>query len=184
MPPLHILGLPNYTNMWRDYGYTDADFANGGSDRLIGFTFLAYGVPFALLATRGGALASKRGAMAVAVVGTLLVTPITVGYGFMKLPILILIFSAFEGMIQAMAVPASQAVVASGAPVGRAAAAQGLAGASNLLVAATTAYAAGGLYGAVGPEWMFSIAGVVMVVVVGLAVLSYRQAERPAEPIS
>jgi len=156
----------------------------GGSDRLIGFTFLAYGVPFALLATRGGALASKRGAMAVAVVGTLLVTPITVGYGFMKLPILILIFSAFEGMIQAMAVPASQAVVASGAPVGRAAAAQGLAGASNLLVAATTAYAAGGLYGAVGPEWMFSIAGVVMVVVVGLAVLSYRQAERPAEPIS
>ena len=29
------LGLPNYLNMWRDYGYSDADFEHGGSDRLI-----------------------------------------------------------------------------------------------------------------------------------------------------
>jgi alkanesulfonate monooxygenase SsuD/methylene tetrahydromethanopterin reductase-like flavin-dependent oxidoreductase (luciferase family) len=29
------LGLPNYLNMWRDYGFSDADFAHGGSDRLI-----------------------------------------------------------------------------------------------------------------------------------------------------
>ncbi len=29
------LGLPNYLNLWRDSGFTDADFEHGGSDRLI-----------------------------------------------------------------------------------------------------------------------------------------------------
>ncbi len=36
------LGLPNYLNMWREYGYTDADFEHGGSDRLID-AMLAWG---------------------------------------------------------------------------------------------------------------------------------------------
>ncbi len=36
------LELPNYVNMWRDSGYTDADFAHGGSDRLID-AMLAWG---------------------------------------------------------------------------------------------------------------------------------------------
>ena len=36
------LGLPNYLNLWRDYGFTDADFAHGGSDRLID-AMLAWG---------------------------------------------------------------------------------------------------------------------------------------------
>ena len=36
------LGLANYLNMWRDYGYTNADFEHGGSDRLID-AMLAWG---------------------------------------------------------------------------------------------------------------------------------------------
>lgn len=146
----------------------------GGSDRLIGLSFLAYGIPFALLATSGGRLATKKGAMRVAVVGTLLVAPITMGYGFIHVPMIIVGVSAIEGSLQALAVPASQALVAAGAPMGRAAAAQGLAGASNLLVAAITAYAAGGLYGAVGPEWMFLIAGTGVAMFVLLAVSQQR----------
>lgn len=31
----HYFGLPNYTNNWRRAGFTDADLADGGSDRLI-----------------------------------------------------------------------------------------------------------------------------------------------------
>jgi len=148
----------------------------GGSDTIIGFTFLAYGIPFALLATRGGMLAESRGAMKVAVIGTLVVVPLTVAYGFVEVPLLILALSAVEGVIQAMAVPASQAILAHHAPLGRAAAAQGLAGAATLLIAATTAFAAGVIYGALGPEWMFTIAGAAMLLTVYLAVLSYRQA--------
>lgn len=36
------LGLPNYCNNWRRLGFGDADFANGGSDRLID-TVVAWG---------------------------------------------------------------------------------------------------------------------------------------------
>lgn len=152
----------------------------GGSDRLIGMSFLAYGIPFALLATTGGRLASQKGAMRVAVWGTMLVAPITMGYGFIHVPLIIVGVSAIEGSLQALAVPASQALVAAGAPLGRAAAAQGLAGASNLLVAAITAYAAGGLYGAVGPEWMFLIAGTGIATFLGLSVKSHATATRQA----
>lgn len=31
----HYLGLPNYTNNWKRAGFTDADLADGGSDRLL-----------------------------------------------------------------------------------------------------------------------------------------------------
>ncbi len=34
----HLAGylkLPNYTNSWREDGFGDADFADGGSDRLV-----------------------------------------------------------------------------------------------------------------------------------------------------
>jgi probable F420-dependent oxidoreductase len=36
------LGLPNYVNNWRRLGFTDADFAGGGSDRLVD-TLIAWG---------------------------------------------------------------------------------------------------------------------------------------------
>ena len=150
----------------------------GGSDGIIGLSFLAYGIPFALLATTGGRLASERGPLRVAVFGTLLVTPLTVAYGFIHVPSLIVGLSAVEGSLQALAVPASQAMVAQGAPVGRAAAAQGLAGAANLLVAAVTAYLAGGIYGALGPEWMFTIAGTGVLVFVALSVRVSAAADR------
>ena len=72
-------------------------------------------------------------------------------------------------------VPAVQAVVADGAPQGRAAAAQGLAGSANLLIGAITAYLAGPMYAAIGPAWMFSIAGTGVVV---FALLALSQRER------
>ena len=131
----------------------------GASDVLIGMTFLAYGIPFALLATAGGRLSDRRGAVRVAFISTLLVAPVTASYGLIAVPMVILLVTAVEGCLQALGVPASQSMVASAAPLGRAAAAQGLAGGANLLIAAITAYSSGSLYKMVGPEWMYSIAG-------------------------
>ena len=131
----------------------------GASDVLIGMTFLAYGIPFALLATAGGRLSDRRGAVRVAFISTLLVAPVTASYGLIAVPMVILVVTAVEGCLQALGVPASQSMVASAAPLGRAAAAQGLAGGANLLIAAITAYSSGSLYKMVGPEWMYSIAG-------------------------
>lgn len=131
----------------------------GASDVLIGLTFLAYGIPFALLATTGGRLADSRGAVRVGVVSALLVAPITISYGLIAVPIVILVLTAVEGCLQALGVPAAQSMVAAAAPLGRTSAAQGLAGGSTLMVAAVTAYSAGTLYKLVGPSWLYSIAG-------------------------
>lgn len=131
----------------------------GASNQLISIAFLAYGIPFALLATTGGRLADRRGPLRVGFLAVLLVGPLTAAYGFIEVAILVVVLSAVEGCIQALGVPAAQAVVAEGAPKGRAAAAQGLAGSGNLLVGATTGYLAGPMYQALGPRWMFPVAG-------------------------
>ena len=131
----------------------------GASNQLISIAFLAYGIPFALLATTGGRLADQRGALRVAFLAVVVVGPLTALYGFIEIAILVVLVSAVEGSIQALGVPASQAVVAEGAPKGRAAAAQGLAGSGNLLVGAATGYMAGPMYQAIGPRWMFPLAG-------------------------
>ncbi len=130
----------------------------GASDVFIGMTFLAYGIPFALLSTMGGKLSDRRGAVRVAFISTLLVAPVTASYGLIAVPMVILVLTAVEGCLQALGVPASQSMVASAAPAGRTAAAQGLAGGGNLLIAAITAYSAGSLYELVGAGWLYSIA--------------------------
>ena len=131
----------------------------GASDVLIGMTFLAYGIPFVLLSTIGGRLADRRGAVRVAFFSTILVAPLTMAYGLIAVPMVILVLTVVEGCLQALGVPASQSMVAAAAPPGRTAAAQGLAGGSNLLIAAITAYSAGALYKWVGAGWLYSIAG-------------------------
>jgi MFS family permease len=146
----------------------------GASNRLISIAFLAYGIPFALLATTGGRIADRRGPLRVAFVAVLLVGPLTAAYGFIDVAIVVVMVSAIEGCIQALGVPASQAVVAEGAPRGRAAAAQGLAGSGNLLIGAITGYIAGPMYAAVGPRWMYPIAGI-GVVVFGMLALAQRE---------
>ncbi|MBI4883064.1 MAG: MFS transporter [Actinobacteria bacterium] len=155
----------------------------GASDMLIGLTFLAYGIPFTLLATAGGRLSDRRGAVRVAFVSTMLVAPVTASYGLLAAPILILVLTVVEGCLQALGVPASQSMVAAAAPLGRAAAAQGLAGGSNLLIAAVTAYSAGTLYKLLGAAWLYSIAagGVAL-----FAILSLWQARvgRAAEAVA
>ncbi|CAN5667436.1 MFS transporter [soil metagenome] len=146
----------------------------GASDVLIGLTFLAYGIPFALLATAGGRLADRRGAVRVAFVSTLFVAPLTMSYGLIAAPIVILVLTIIEGCVQAVGVPASQAIVAAAAPPSRTAAAQGLAGGSNLLVAAISAYSAGALYKLVGPSWLYSIAACGVVVFASLSLWQAR----------
>lgn len=175
-------GVLMSTALFLPVGFYDATLDRyltdlGASDLLIGMSFLAYGVPFALLATAGGRLADRKGALRVALISTLLVAPLTAVYGFVAVPLVIVGVSALEGCFQALGVPASQSLVASGAPVGRAAAAQGLAGSANLLVAAITAYAAGAMYSQWGSEWMFVIAGIGVAV---FALLALWQGSRGA----
>ncbi len=142
----------------------------GAGNFLISLGFLFFGIPFALLATRGGQFADRRGPLRVAFVSACAVGPLTLVYGQISVPGIIVGLSAVEGIIQSFGVPAGQAVVAAAAPKGRAAAAQGLAGSGNLLVGAGTAYLAGPMYNSLGPAWMFATAGLGIIVVAVLAV--------------
>jgi MFS family permease len=155
----------------------------GASNRLISIAFLAYGIPFALLATTGGRLADRHGPLRMAFASILLVGPLTAAYGFIDVAIVVVVVSGIEGCIQALGVPASQAIVAEGAPRGRAAAAQGLSGSGNLLIGAATGYIAGPMYAAVGPRWMYPIAGM-GVVLFGVLALAQRERRTAANEIS
>jgi len=154
----------------------------GAPNWLIGLSFLAYGLPFALLSTTGGRLADRHGALRIAAIAAMFVAPLTIVYGFLRSAELIVVLSALEGAIQALGVPAATALVARAAPVGRAAAAQGLSGASSLLAGASTAYMAGGLYGSAGPRWMFAIAGSGVLLLTAAAVLQRRAMRTAAAP--
>lgn len=147
----------------------------GAGDVLIGLSFLVFGIPFAVLAPLGGRLADRLGPLRGAVITAVLITPLTIAYGLIDRPGLIVALSGVEGSIQALGIPAAQAAVARAAPTGRAGAAQGLAGASNLLIGATTAFAAGPIYQEFGPAWMFVIAGTG---VLAFALLGLGQADR------
>ncbi len=176
-------GLLMSVALFTPVGFYDATLdvyltGRGASDVLIGLTFAAYGIPFALLATFGGRLADRRGALRVAFISTILVAPVTMMYGLLTVPIIILVVTVIEGCFQALGVPASQSMVASSAPLGRAAAAQGLAGSSNLMIAAITAYSAGSLYKLVGPEWLYSIAAIGVAVFACLSVWQSRVGDR------
>ena len=93
----------------------------GASNTMIGISFMLYGIPFALLASRGGRLADRRGAFKLSVLAIALVVPLTAAYGLLTAPLLIMSIFFIEGTVQALGVPASQAVVAQVAPLGRAA---------------------------------------------------------------
>jgi predicted MFS family arabinose efflux permease len=142
----------------------------GASNVLIGISFTMYGIPFALLATRGGRLADRRGAFRLSLAALALVAPLTALYGFLTVPVIIMCGFFIEGSVQAVGVPASQSVVAAAAPYGRASAAQGLAGSLNLLAAAVSAFAGPVVYERWGPEAAFTAAAGVVLLCTVLAI--------------
>jgi len=148
----------------------------GASNHLISLAFVTYGVPFALLASKGGALADRFGALRVTVISAVAVAPLVAAYGFISAPMLIVGLSAVEGVVNSAGVPAATALVAQAAPEGRAAAAQGLSGAASILCGAVTAYSAGWFYEAAGAKAMFAFAGAAVLALSAAALSQQRRA--------
>ena len=153
----------------------------GASNRLIGFAFLTFGVPFALFASRGGRLSDRYGPLKIGVLVSCAVAPLTAYYGFITVPIVFVMLGLVEGILQSMGIPAASAIIALGAPEGRVAAAQGLAGAGSMVLGAATAYVAGPMYEHLGPHWMYGSAGAGVLL---LSLLAAHQGRRrsPAAP--
>ena len=159
-----ILPVGIYDSLWSRYLQD-----RGASTLFIGITLTMYGVPFIALASRGGRLADRMGPFRAAFICLVLVAPLIALYGVITIPIVIVSVALVEAVVQAVAVPASQAAMAVACPPERLAAGQGLAGAAGQAGAGVVALVAAPVYEGVGSEFLFAAAAVVTLVLGGVA---------------
>lgn len=151
-----------YDALWDRY-ITD----RGGTNLMVGLTFLLYTIPFILLGAAGGRVADRHGASRMTVIGIFLTAPLVLVYGILTDPWLLVAFAVVEGVLGALSIPAAQSLMAQAAPKGRAAAAQGLNGSGDLIAATIMSLIAPVLYGASddnGGVITFGFAAVLMVI--------------------
>ena len=131
-----------YDALWDRY-ITD----RGGTNLMVGLTFLLYTIPFIVLGAAGGRVADRQGASRMTVIGIFLTAPLVLVYGLLQNAWLLVGFAVVEGVIGALSIPATQSLMAQVAPKGRAAAAQGLNGSGDLIAATLMSLLAPVLYG-------------------------------------
>lgn len=151
-----------YDALWDRY-ITD----RGGTNLMVGLTFLLYTIPFIVLGAAGGRVADRQGASRMTVIGIFLTAPLVLVYGLLQNAWLLVGFAVVEGVIGALSIPATQSLMAQVAPKGRAAAAQGLNGSGDLIAATLMSLLAPVLYGSSesnGGVITFGFAAALMVV--------------------
>ena len=96
------------------------------------------------------------------------IIPLTIVYGFMTVPIVLMLLAMVEAVGNGLGMPASQALMAAATDEGERATGQGLAAAAGQLMAGITAVTAAPLFEAHGPEWTFFSVAMAVLVVGGL----------------
>ncbi len=141
----------------------------GGNNAMTGLTFAVYGLPFILFSARAGKLIDKRSPIAVVLWLVIPISLLTISYGLVKQPWVILGIGLIEGILQATMIPAALSAIAKAAPLGRASAAQGLSGAVTVLGQMITAFIAPSIYGAYGAFTTFFVVAVGIATIAGIA---------------
>ena len=141
----------------------------GGNNAMTGLTFAVYGLPFILFSSRAGKLIDKRSPVAVVLWQVIPISLLTISYGIVKQPWIILGIGLFEGILQATMIPAALSAIAKAAPLGRASAAQGLSGATTVLGQMIAAFTAPSIYGAYGAFVTFFVVALGIATIAGLA---------------
>jgi MFS family permease len=162
-----------YDALWDRY-LTDLD----GSNVMVGFSFALYSVPFMLLSSTGGKIADRGQPQRIALWSMLVVAPFVFFYGYFDILWVVVGLNLFEGVVQAVAYPATVAAVAKAAPLGRASAAQGLSGSAGLVGAMIMAFTMPSVYGRYGPAVTFGFVFVLMVALTGAAAFLHIRLER------
>lgn len=141
----------------------------GGNNAMTGLTFAVYGLPFILFSSRAGKFIDKRSPVAVVLWLVIPISLLTISYGVVKQPWIILGIGLFEGILQATMIPAALSAIAKAAPLGRASAAQGLSGAITVLGQMIAAFVAPSIYGAYGAFVTFFAVAVGIALIAGVA---------------
>ena len=141
----------------------------GGNNAMTGLTFAVYGLPFILFSSRAGKFIDKRSPIAVVLWLVIPISFLTISYGVVKQPWIILGIGLFEGILQATMIPAALSAIAKAAPVGRASATQGLSGAVTVLGQMIAAFTAPTIYGAYGAFVTFFAVALGIATIAGLA---------------
>ncbi len=140
----------------------------GASTTFIGVSLTFYGVPFILAAPVGGRWADRYGPLRIAPIAIVIIVPLTVIYGFLTVPLMLMSFAMVEAVGNGLGMPAAQSLMASATDAGERATGQGLAAAAGELMAGITAVTAAPLFAAHGPRWTFFSVAMAMLVVAGL----------------
>lgn len=157
----------------------------GASTLFIGVSLVLYGLPFMVAAPFGGILADHRGPMQIAAIAMAIVIPLTVIYGHLTSPWLLMALAMFEGAANGFGMPAAQALMARSVKVGERATGQGLAAAAGQLGAGLAALIAPTFFSDYGPEWTFFWVAMTILVlgVLGLAIGAEPTSKRQSIPI-
>ena len=150
----------------------------GASTLFTGLTLSLYGIPFIALAPLGGRLADRRGPLQTIPFAMAGVVGITIVYGMVERPGLLVSLAMFEATFNALALPAAQKAMADATAEHERALGFGVAAAAGQIAAGVAALVAAPVYDQQGQFVVFAViaAGVAVVGAVGLGL--YVNAER------
>lgn len=157
----------------------------GASTTFIGISLVLYGLPFMIAAPIGGRLADRHGPMRIAVSALAMVIPLTVVYGHLTVPLLLMSLAMIEGAANGLGMPSAQTLMAISTKDGERATGQGLAAGTGQLAAGVSALTAPWLFENYGPEWTFFWVAVAIAVLgaLGVAVAAGERTRRQTLPI-
>ena len=140
----------------------------GASTLFVGFTLSMYGIPFALTAALAGGVIDTGGPRRAVIIALIVIVPLTMVYGQITVPLLLMVLAMVEAVGNGLGLPASQAAMAAATGPGEHAAGQGFVAAAGQIGAGFASLLAAPLYGAFGPGFMFFA---VAVIVLGVGTL-------------
>ncbi|MBF10638.1 MAG: hypothetical protein CMC63_00175, partial [Flavobacteriaceae bacterium] len=136
----------------------------GASTLFVGVSLTMYGIPFAIVASMAGKFIDRAGPWRAALFAVSIIIPMTVIYGFLASPILLMVLAMFEALGQGVGSPACHAAMVAATDENERATGQGLVAAASSIGAGIAALLAAPLYAGPGPEVTFIIvAGVVLI---------------------
>lgn len=152
----------------------------GSSDWLIGAALTAFAIPSMFLATWAGRQVDRLGPFRAAARGGIANIAVILSYGFVRVPMVVVVIGLFESGGQTLVGAAGAAAMGWAVPGRRAATAQGVGEALATVAAACVAAAAAPLYAWGGPAALFVTTAVLTALPLTAAVRLARDA-RPAE---